>query len=643
MISFHPAASNILIAFFLVLSSAALQAQATKKVTRQIHKLEDEAKTSIEERNLDKAADAYLEILLLDSQHVDALTKLGAIYYQRGDLLQSKTFYEKAMNQGADNAGILYQLGEISWQLKEYLDASEYFTNFLQGNSRNPSMRGVAEKKKRDATFLLNQEKSSTSLGAIPLPPTINTSSFEYLPAIPATGDFMVFTRRVQGQEDFYISEFINGEWGHSKPISDLNTHENEGAHCVSADGSLLIFTACGRKDGIGSCDLYFSTRKGRGWSRPGNLGSQVNSKAWDGQPSISSDGKTLYFSSSRPGGVGGRDIYSIHRTANGWASAVNLTEINTKDDEESPFIHPDNQTLYFMSTGHAGFGGSDLFLTRRQESTWTQPENMGPEINTEGNEGAIYIDIEGSTGYFAREKAADNGQDRDIDIYKYPIPPDKRPTPATYAQVTVLDALTNKVIIATVDVFNLTDSMSFIRARTNEEGKLLICIAKGKDYAINIDKQGYIPISENINLEGPGSILKPHPIDAFLRPISEEKTDSAEEVFVLKNIFFQTGSAKLLEKSFFELNKLVDLLASTPQLKLEIQGHTDNIGTKEANENLSLDRAKSVFDFLVNSGISADRLTYEGYGETDPVASNDTEMGRQQNRRTAFKIRNNE
>ena len=610
---------------------------------RQIQKLEEVAKKSIEEKKMEKAEDAYLEILQLDSQHVDALTKLGAINFQRGDLLQSKTFYEEAITSGASNAGISYQLGEISWQLREYADASAYFAEFLQSNSRNPSMRGMAVKKKRDAGFLLTQKSLTTTSGATPLPPTINTSAFEYLPAIPATGDFMVFTRRVQGQEDFFISEFESGEWGPSRPISDLNTHENEGAHCVSADGSLLVFTACGRKDGIGSCDLYFSSQLGKKWSRPGNLGPQVNSKAWDGQPSFSADGKTLYFSSSRPGGIGGRDIYSIRRTADGWASPVNLEAINTKDDEESPFIHPDNQTLYFMSTGHPGFGGSDLFLSRKQGTRWTEPINMGPGINTEGNEGAIHIDINGSTGYFAREKTADNGKDRDIDIYTYPIPPDKRPTPATYAQITVLDAQTKKVIMAAVDVFNLTDSLPFTRARTNEEGKLLICIAKGKDYAINIDKQGYIPFSENINLEAPGSILKPYPMEAYLRPISEERADSAGEVFVLRNIFFETGSAQLLEKSFFELNKLVDLLESTPDLKLEIQGHTDNVGSTEANQDLSLDRAKSVFDFLVNAGISDDRLIYQGYGEKDPIAPNDTEMGRQQNRRTAFKIRSSE
>lgn len=610
---------------------------------RQIEKLEEEAKTAIAEKKIEKAEDAYLEILQLDNQHVDALTKLGAINFQRGDLGQSKTYYEEAITWGASNTGIYYQLGEISWQLKDYGKASEYFTEFLKGSSRNPGMRGVATKKQRDATFLLSQKNATPSSGATPLPPTINTPSFEYLPAIPATGDFMVFTRRVQGQEDFYISEFVNGDWGQARPISELNTHENEGAHCVSADGSLLVFTACGRKDGLGSCDLYFSTRKGSGWSNPRNLGSQVNSKAWDGQPGFASDGRTLYFSSSRPGGVGGRDIYSIRRTANGWASPVNLQELNTKDDEESPFIHPDNQTLYFMSTGHPGFGGSDLFFSRKRGSTWTEPINMGPEINTEGNEGAIHIDIGGSTGYFAREKTADNGKDRDIDIYQYPIPLDKRPTAATYAQVTVLDAVSNKEIIATVDVFDLTDSLPFTRAMTNEEGKLLICIAKGKDYAVNIEKQGYFPFSENINLEGPGTILKPHPIDAYLRPISEEKADSVEEVFVLRNIFFETGSAQLLDKSFFELNKLVDLLEATPNLKLEIQGHTDNIGTTEANQDLSLGRAKSVYDFLVRSGISADRLTYKGYGESDPIASNDTETGRQQNRRTAFKIRSEE
>ena len=266
---------------------------------------------------------------------------------------------------------------------------------------RNPQLSKKATKYLRDAQFMM-VEPQTYNIEVATLPATINTEAAEYLPSLPASENLMVFTRRVRGQEDFYVSKYHNGNWLRAIALDDLNTAENEGAHCLSADGKLLIFTGCARRDGMGSCDLYFSVLREGIWTTPRNLGPQVNSKNWDAQPSLSASGTTLYFSSDRPGGQGGRDIWTVNRTSNGWGRATNLDMINTVDNEESPYIHFDDESLYFMSDGHPGFGGYDLFMTKKDRA-WQKPINLGHPVNTREDEGALHVDRLGLIGYFAR------------------------------------------------------------------------------------------------------------------------------------------------------------------------------------------------------------------------------------------------
>ena len=389
--------------------------------------------------------------------------------------------------------------------------------------------------------------------------PSVNSRDDEYLPTLTANGKMLLFTRynRDYMEEDFYCSRLIDGKWGKAVRMAEpLNSTENEGAGCISQDGRILYFTACGRRDGAGRCDLYISYRKGGGWSQPQNLGPAVNTSGWESQPCLSIDGQTLYFVSDRSGGLGGMDIWRSTLVEGRWTKPVNMGPgINTAGDEKSPFISFDNQTLYFSSNGLIGMGGMDLFVCRRTgDTSWSEPQNLGYPINTLGDESSLIVSPDGRTAIFSSDQFGGQGG---LDLYSFALPETVRPEAIEY---------------------------------------------------------------------------------------KEEITEVAPELEVgesitLKNVFFQTGKYTLLDISIVELDKVVEMMQRHPTLRIELGGHTDNVGSEASNQKLSEQRAKAVYDCLVQHGVEAARLSYKGYGQSQPVADNDTPEGRRQNRRTVFTI----
>jgi len=387
----------------------------------------------------------------------------------------------------------------------------------------------------------------------------VNSPDDEYLPTLTADGQTLIFTRynRPAMAEDFFSSRRQPEGWGRAVRMAEpLNSNENEGAGCISQDGRILYFTACGRPDGAGRCDLYLSYRKEGGWSRPQNLGPAVNTGGWESQPCLSIDGQTLYFVSDRKDGLGGMDIWRSTLVEGRWSQPVNMGPgINTAGDEKSPFVSFDDQTLYFSSNGRVGMGGMDLFMCRRTgDSTWSEPQNLGYPINTRGDESSLIVSPDGSTAIFSSDKFGGQGG---LDLYSFALPVEARAKPVEYR---------------------------------------------------------------------------------------EEITEVAPELEVgesitLKNVFFQTGKYTLLEVSIVELDKVVEMMQRHPSMRIELGGHTDNVGRAEANQTLSEQRAKAVYDYLVKKGVAAGRLSYKGYGQSQPVADNDTPEGRRQNRRTVFTI----
>ncbi len=623
-------------ASMLLCACSATQGLTQTKAAEKYVKRGDDA---LAKDDIDRAKTAYLKSIDIYPDYVLPRMRLAGIHFQAEEWSASKKYFMEVLELEANQHQMIwYKLAQIAWIEDDFPSVVACIDSIGDMRRFAPNIKKRAKKYRRDATFHL-AHPTEGSLSVAELPSTINSPHAEALPALDARGDMLVFTRRWNNQEDFFVSQKKDGEWSTAVPLRDLNTDGNEGAHALSADGKLLIFTACERPDRIGSCDLYFSVRKEKGWSSPRNLGDQINSKAWDSQPSISADGRTLYFASER-GGKGGRDLWWAKRTKDGWTKPQNLASINTPEDEQAPFIHHDNSTLYFMSDGHPGYGGTDLFLTQKQGDKWSPPRNLLMPVNSKGDEGALYVDPAGTTGYFARAEA---GHDRsDLNLYQMDLPVSARPHPSTYLTISVVDAATQAPLRAIVDVFDLKSEQTHTRAQTYEDGALLACIRAGTNYAIHVAKTGYVMHSEHVRLDTIRSSLDPFDFQVRLHRLPVETTRAEKrEPVVLHNVFFASGAAELLPESMYELKKLLDLLRTNETLSMEIHGHTDDVGTDEDNRVLSEARAKAVYDYLIDRGVDTSRLGYQGFGESRPTAPNDTEEGRQKNRRTEFVITN--
>jgi outer membrane protein OmpA-like peptidoglycan-associated protein len=394
-----------------------------------------------------------------------------------------------------------------------------------------------------------------------------------------------------------------------------------------------MYFTACNREDGKGSCDIYFAVKEGNQWGPPVNLGSPVNTSAWEAQPSISPDGRTLYFVSSREGGIGGMDLWKSERDTSGnWTQPVHLGDvINTTGDEMSPFIHADNRTLYFSSTGHLGMGGFDIFKSKRSESgEWSVPENLGYPINTFHDEIGMIVNAEGSRAYYSSDRMKDSGKD----LYMFDLHEEARPVSVSYMKGIVYDSETRRRLEARFELIDLSTSQLSMQSSSDpSSGEFLITIPTNRDYALNVSRPGYLFYSENFSLQGISSMEEPYLMDIPLQSIK-----SGEKV-ILRNIFFAFDSSELLEESFIELEKLTEFLNRNPSVRIRINGHTDIVGTDEYNLKLSDQRALSVVRFLKDQGIQESRLESKGFGSSMPLDTNETQEGRARNRRTEFEV----
>ena len=536
---------------------------------------------------------------------------------------------------------VYYTLAELAFDEEMYEEANQYLEKFMRYSRQAPALVAKSEKLKQNSQFAAQAVRNP-----VPFHPKNIGLDFEYdqyWPNLSVDEQTLVFTGLIprnpnnpvvigNRQEDFFISNFHDGAWTTPENLGPpLNTSENEGAQTISADVTKMFFTACNRPDGRGSCDIYYSERLPNGfWTRPRNLGAPVNSSAWESQPSISADGRTLYFASNRSGGKGKMDIWkSTLDNSGNWSEPVNLEEINTADDDSSPFIHPDGQTLYFASDGLPGMGGKDLFVTRKDsDGRWSTPKNLGYPINTKHREEGMIVNAKGDMAYYSSDR---DGNVRNI--FTFELYPAARPIPVSYMKGAIYDSQFYRPLRAHFELIDLATAERVVEAFSDSiRGEFLICIPSGKDYALNIKRTGYLFYSENFTMLD-GTYREP-----FLKDIPLKRIRAGEKV-ILKNIFFDFDSANLLDESKAELQQLVRFLNENPSVNISITGHTDNVGTEAYNLNLSNDRARSVVDYLINDGIASTRVSYKGFGASEPIADNDTEEGRAQNRRTELVI----
>jgi len=384
----------------------------------------------------------------------------------------------------------------------------------------------------------------------------------------------------------------------------------------------------------MGSCDIYQAFRKGNKWGMPRNLGGPVNSSKWESQPSISADGKTLYFVSNRSGGSGGMDIWVTQLAPNNeWTIPRNLGDkINTPFSEETPFIHPDGKTLYFTSDGHVGMGEKDIYVTRKDaDGTWSEPKNLGYPINTWNDEQGLFVAASGENAYFSSDRKGGYGK---LDLYSFKLYEEARPTRVTYVKGKVKDKETGKPLGAKFELIDLATSEVVIESSSDQiDGKFLVTLPVDHEYALNVSLDEYLFYSEHFSLPKEQDITKPYRMDVDLQPIK------FGEKVVLKNIFFETASFDLLPESTVELDKLVAFMNNNASIHIEIGGHTDNVGKPEDNQLLSENRSKSVRQYLIDHAIPEGRIQYKGYAERQPIDTNETPEGRANNRRTEFKV----
>ncbi len=637
------------LALVLIASSAVFSQKYTTKKTASpkaldAYKAGDLALQAGEQARAIREFERALEI---DSTFIDAQIGWANAHYDARHWADAERGYERAQRLAADYDPIVpFYLALAEWQQEKYAETSTHLDNFLASGVKNADLVQRATRLRDNARFAAEAVKHPVPFNPVSVGNGVNTPADEFPPVLTADGETMIFTRNDRGDENFYLSRRQNGQWQTAEAMTEVNTYLNEGAEALSPDGSWLVFTACDRRnDGSqGGCDLYWSQLKSTGWTKPVPFSAVINSPAWDSQPSISADGKTLIFSSNRPGGQGGMDLwYTLRQSGGKWSAPQNFgAGINTPGDEIMPFFHPDGQTLYFVSDGLPGMGDRDIFLTRRQPNgSWGTPENIGYPINTRGSEGGLTVSLDGRTAYFAANRSGGSGS---YDIYAFEMPPSARPQPVTYAKAKVTDAATGKPVQAKVEFVDLATGQSFMNVTTKADGTFLACLPAGKDYALAVSKEKYFFHSENFNLLQTATFDKPFLLDIALQPIPALAEDGSlvsdgGKPVVLRNVFFETGSAELRPESAAELDRLVALLNENPTLRIQIGGHTDYVGDGRSNMILSENRAKSVFNYLAQKGIAAERLRYKGFGESQPVATNETEEGRAQNRRTEFVV----
>ncbi len=594
-----------------------------------------------------EAKEELLRALKADANFIEAHLILAEVNVDLQEYNDAIEEYKKALAINPDfEPRAYYGLAKTQMRIGNYEDAKSNLSTFLQAPKINKVLQENAQNLFNNCDYAIWAVKHPVPFNPVNLGDSINSANNEYFPSITADGHSFYFTRAnprpgsnpAMGEvydEDIYMSQKHDGVWGKARNIGPpINTSRNDGAACISADGQIMLFVGCDREDGMGSCDLYISRKFGDRWAKPVNIGPPINTKWGESQPSISSDGKTIYFVSDRPGGIGGYDIWKSTLGNDGyWGVPVNMgPKINTPKGESSPFIHDDNQTFYFASNGHVGMGDYDLYVSRLDvKGEWQEPVNLGYPINTFGQENSLIVAADGKTAYFASNRKEGKGG---LDFYSFELYPEARPFKVSYVKGKVLDKETSKPLEVHFELLDVTSSKVIMEAYSNKvSGDFLVCLPAGKEYALHASRDGYLFYSESFDLKSTSNRIDSVTMNVPMQPIK------IGERVILKNIFFETNKYDLKDESKAELQKLISFLNKNKTLHIELSGHTDNVGVKDLNQTLSENRAKSVYSFIVAGGVDASRMTYKGYGDTQPIVANDTDEHRAMNRRTEFKI----
>jgi outer membrane protein OmpA-like peptidoglycan-associated protein/Tol biopolymer transport system component len=633
---------GFLFIFLLQSEDGKTQGYDANKISKKAKKNYELAMQKVDEGDYSSALNLLDLALGIEGQYLEALLSKAGILSELRRYSSAVDFYERAFAVDLDQSkDYLFVYSIALGGLGEFQKALNAVDRFLLMPGINGASVQAARYRKKSFEFAVTLEQLYPNRAKTKINnagDSINSTASEYYPTLTIDGKQLIITRRTRGSadEDFFTSVWNDSSWKKAIPVTGkINTYFKEGGQQITPDGNWMVFSAKDYPEGLGSFDIYLSYQTENGWSERVHAGNVINSEFWESAPCLSPDKKQLYFASDRPGGFGGTDLYVSTRLANGkWSIPQNLGPVvNTAGDESCPFVHADNETLYFNSNGHLGYGGTDLFLSKKSIQGFSVPQNLGFPINTIDDEGSLFVTSDAATGFFASDRGDSRGG---LDIYTIQLYDGIKPNASSWLEGVVYDSISGKGLSGIVEVIDLETKMLISEVQADEEGSYLSILPSGKNYALNVSKKGYLFYSGRFLMK---EILEQQNVkyNIPLQPLQKGTS------IVLKNIQFATGKYELLPESFIELDKLVMVLNENPKIKVQILGYTDSIGKESDNQLLSSQRAKVVVEYLVNKQIPVERLSSKGMGSKHPLSSNQTEQGRALNRRTEMLIISNE
>jgi outer membrane protein OmpA-like peptidoglycan-associated protein len=650
---------NCLLALILVgfiFPSTVLFAQDCPKPSKKAQKLFDKAaKYKFRgQEGYQYLVDAVAE----DPDFVEALSILAYLNTKRDDSQQrinlSKKYYQSsyAACPSYKNYDAAYWLGNHFYENREYEQAYDYLKVYTDNAS-------AAQENELDrANELRKRIEKYRELFKNPVPfdpklvSGVSSKDDEYLPMLSPDNQFLFYTRRTevdsksvygkQSKELFIQSrKRYDGTYSGGIPLPEpFNQGAYQGGSTISVDNKLLFITIVDQvptRDGVlySNGDIYYAEFKGGKWSDLKSIGEHINGVySWEGQPSISADNQTLYFASARgEDNYGGMDLYKVNRLESGkWGKPINLgPTVNTSGDEKSPFMHSDSYTLYFSSDGHPGVGGQDIFFSKiDQFGNFGTPINIGVPINTRLDEHGFMVSTDGRYGYFSSNLGKEG-----LDIYYFDLPEKAKPKEVVFVKGKVESKDPEAAKGMSIELKNMATNQVVEGVVDEATGEYVAVIAASEkqDVMMMAKKSGYAFTSQYIN-SNKDVVGKPRRAEVLeFNPIE------IGETYKINNINFDTDSYALNQQVMNILNEFIEFLDENPKVKIAIHGHTDNVGDQASNLELSTNRAKAVMNYLILEGISSARLEFKGFGESKPIASNQTEEGRAKNRRTEFVI----
>ena len=631
---------NLYLFFYFVLSFSfynQLCAQDNSKNKIAAQKIYDKAIIELDNKSFSRGIGLLENAIQKDSSLTDAYLSLFQTYLDIKQYQKAILVFEKVQSFHPNDAlpfVLKYATAFVS--LGNYTKPFFLINQLLKNNQLPDYLKTKASDLLKVCAFAManpiQKEISITNLGD-----SINSDAAEYFPSITVQDSLFLFMRRNNlTREDFYASTITKNGFSKAKLLTgNLNDADKKGSMSLTQDLNTLYFAADYGPKGYGRYDIYKVSKTAKGWSEPKNLGHNINSDYWDSAPSIAPDGQALYFCSNRPGGYGGIDIYVAYRNEKGyWNEAVNMgPTINTAADEQTPFIHADNRSLYFSSNGWPGFGGADLFVSRKKlDGTWSTPMNLGYPINTYENEGSIAVASNGMDAYIASDRADSKGG---LDIYKVVLAPATRANKTFYLKGFIADVVSKKPLAGDVVLVNPMDDSSTMQIKVDSNGYFVLGLPYFDSLGIRVNSPNHIFASTFISADSL-QYISGTTFQFYLAPIPIYAKSYSQN---FKNVFFDLNSAKLKKKSRVELDALVTYLETAPSTFVLIEGHTDSKGDSIQNKNMSEKRAESIANYLITKKIAPNRVSHIGLGAKFPIADNATEEGRAKNRRSSFVI----